>query len=159
MYSLSLTTKRNLVLLLAAWAVGIAAIAWVVNRQETVTVVHWANGHMMSPALLPALAEQFNREHNVTASGARIKVQPVLGNSGAMTEDIVQRVTTGTAINRNLANPTIVTPAADHWLGLMNHRSGRQVIDTNGAEKIATTSTPRPWWCCTARGRAGPRPN
>ena len=48
----------------------IAAIGWILWPRPTVTVVHWANGHIAGdPDLLPQFAERFNAAGRRTSSG------------------------------------------------------------------------------------------
>ncbi len=114
-----------------------------------VVVPHWANGHMMSDALLPAFARDFNAAGHRTASGKPIHVQPLTVNSAVIMEELISRVRTGAPAGAsnsavggdaaNLPHPTIVTPAADHWLGQVNHALGRTAIDLGATQAIART--------------------
>src|SRR5207247_1518258 len=42
---------------------------------------------------------------------------------------------------RQLPDPTIVTPAADHWLTQLNYRLGRPVIDLDPTQALASSYT------------------
>jgi Ca-activated chloride channel family protein len=133
----------------AAWCIGIAAIFGYAMSRETVVVTHWANGHMTSATLLPAFAREFNAAGHTTRSGKRIEVRPIEVNSGAITCQLVRRVNAATACPENdgtggagaddLPDPSIVTPAADHWLGEVNDAVGRQIIDLPNTKRLATT--------------------
>ena len=57
-------------------------------------VTHWANIDVMGDDLLPAFAKRFNAEDHRTSNGKRIQVQPVLVNSGVITEEVVSLATT-----------------------------------------------------------------
>src|SRR4029078_3345637 len=116
---------------------------------ESVVVTHWANGHMMTAPLLPAFAQQFNAAGHTTRSGRRIEVRPALVTSGVMTCELIKRVNPNTPCPENqgtggqdadkLTDPTIVTPAADHWLGEVNYALGRPLIDTASMPSLART--------------------
>jgi Ca-activated chloride channel homolog len=118
---------------------SVVAIFLTLREPAPVVVTHWANGHMMNTALLPRFAEQFNKAGFRTRSGTRIEVRPVLVNSGEMTDTLVARVGKGAAINQKLADPTIITPAADHWLRQINFGAGRTVVDPGEAQTLAIT--------------------
>ena len=131
------------------WIVGIVAIFAFAMMRETVVVTHWANGHMTSSALLPAFAREFNAAGHVTRSGKRIEIRPIEVNSGAITCQLIRRANPGTGCPENEGtggrdadkqpDPTIVTPAADHWLGEVNHVVGRDLIDLPNTRSLATT--------------------
>jgi Ca-activated chloride channel homolog len=133
----------------AFWIVGIVAIFGYAMMRETVVVTHWANGHMTNAALLPAFAREFNAAGNTTRSGKRIEIRPIEVNSGAITCQLIRRANPGTGCPENEGtggrdadkqpDPTIVTPAADHWLGEVNHVVGREVIDLADTKSLATT--------------------
>src|SRR3954451_8411998 len=131
------------------WVIGIIAIfAYAMNR-ETVVVTHWANGHMTSPTLLPSFAHEFNAAGHTTSSGKRIEVRTVEVNSGAITCQLIRRINPTTACPENEGTggreahkqpaPTIVSPAADHWLGEVNYAVGRDVIDLPNTRSLART--------------------
>jgi len=105
----------------------------------TVVVVHWANGHHMEPALLPAFAQPFNQASQRTRSGKRIEVQVYLASSGTIRREVVRRVQTGLPINRGLPDPTVITPVAEHWLHDINHAVNQTVVDVSRARKFVTT--------------------
>jgi Ca-activated chloride channel family protein len=131
------------------WLLGAAVIIGTgPPPPSTVVVVHWANGHVMTPALLESFARTFNGEDHRTASGKRIEVRPVLVNSSVIAEGLIARIkpgaasieceATGCVDPRNLPDPTVVTPAADHWLSQLNYEVGRSVINLNGTQSMAT---------------------
>src|SRR3972149_6641207 len=126
-----------------AWLAGVGWLLWwpgqTIGEPLPVVVTHWANGHMTNNNLLPRFAEQFNRADNRTSSGRPIEVRPFTVNSGRMLPDLVGRVAHGAAIDPNLPDPTIVTPAADPWLVQANYLSGHPVIDLATTQKLATT--------------------
>jgi Ca-activated chloride channel family protein len=130
------------------WLLGAAVIIGIgPPPPSTVVVVHWANGHVMTPALLESFARTFNGEDHRSASGKRIEVQPVLVNSSVIAEGLIARIkpgavsieceATGCVDPRNLPDPTVVTPAADHWLSQLNYEVGRSVINLNGTQSMA----------------------
>ncbi|MEO6398045.1 MAG: extracellular solute-binding protein, partial [Tepidiformaceae bacterium] len=131
--------NRWLVAIGALWLVGFIALVATI-APPPVVVTHWANGHMMDrTTLLPAFAEQFNGEHHETRSGSRIEVRLIRANSGEIAGELSSRVSYGSAIDREKADPTIVTPAADHWVVDLNYSLGRQVLDAASVETVATT--------------------
>src|SRR5262245_35781969 len=80
-------------------------------------VVHWANGHLMGdPTLLPALAERFNAAGFETSTGSRIQVDPHLVNSGVIERELLSRTQGRGPLDRQLDNPVLITPVAEHWL-------------------------------------------
>jgi Ca-activated chloride channel family protein len=136
----SLTRRGLLGGIVAAWAVGTGALLIIPPPPSpNVEVVHWANGHMMNLNLLPKFAGEFNNLGRRTQSGKPITVSPVVVNSADITNELIARVQSGAALNAKLANPTVVTPAADHWLPLVNHAVGKTVIDRSSAQVMATT--------------------
>jgi len=145
---MSLTRNRFLAAIGALWLVGAIMVFAVSTRQETIVVTHWANGHMMNEALLPTFAKQFNAGKYRTSSGKQIKVEAYTVNSGVMTCQLIKRAShgfcdenkgTGGEGGDGLPDPTIVTPAADHWLSLVNRNIGRTLIDVNAMKPLATT--------------------
>jgi hypothetical protein len=123
----------------AVWLAGfIAIIATVPPRPVIVT--QWANGHMMDSAdLFPGFARQFNREDHKTQSGNPIEVRLTRANSGEIAGELKSRVLYGSAIDGGKPDPIIVTPAADHWVVDLNFALGREVLDTDSVETVATT--------------------
>ena len=133
------TRAQLLILVVAVWLAGIFVFFRVVTAESTLVLSHWANVYMMDPTLLPAFAKQFNAAGHRTSAGTRIEVQPVLVNSGVITEELISRATTGHSSGScnqasggcpgALPDPTLVTPAADHWFSQANYGAGRPVID------------------------------
>lgn len=133
----------------ALWIGGIVAIFVYAMSRETIVVTHWANGHMTNSTLLPTFARAFNAAGHTTQSGKRIEIQPIEVNSGAIMCQLVRRANPGTGCPENEGtggrnadkqpDPTIVTPAADHWLGEVNHVVGRDVIDLADTKSLART--------------------
>jgi hypothetical protein len=110
---------RNGVLMIIAglWLVGFTTIVAARRPEEPIlTVVHWTNGHMMRPGLLPQMAEQFNAAHHTTQTGQRIVVQVFNDGSAEQVDDLISRASRGVPLNQKLPDPVIVTPSADHWL-------------------------------------------
>ncbi len=134
-------TRRSLLAAIAAgWVVCTALFLGVAPAPApTVRVVHWANGHVMDPVLLPAFAARFNSAGYHTRSGSRIEVEPYLVNSGIIRQEVVRRSQTGVPINRSLPDPTVITPAAEHWLYEINRAVARTVIDVPSTRSLVTT--------------------
>jgi len=65
--------------------------------------------------LLPAFAAEFNSAGHHTQSGSRIEVRLFRTNSGEIAGEVNSRVIYDAAIDKQKTDPTIVTPAADHW--------------------------------------------
>ena len=123
----------------AVWAMGLVAMIASIPAQPVV-ITHWANGHMMDrPTLLPAFAEEFNDAGYRTKSGNRIEVRLTRANSGEIAGELRSRVLDGSPIDRGKPDPTLVTPAADHWIVDLNFALGRQVLDQDATETVATT--------------------
>ena len=137
--SLSLTRRRLLGGVAAAWAVGAVRTVFPAPEGPSVEIVHWANGHMMNTNLLPSFAQQYNQAGYRTASGMRIVVKPVTVNSGDMLRTLSARISQNSALGANLPEPTIITPAADHWLGRLNYAAGRSVVDPGKSQTLAQT--------------------
>jgi Ca-activated chloride channel family protein len=135
----------------------VAVVAALVLRErgigesgETVTVVHWATGHLLrstcnpecqSPTksegslrLLPQMTKEFNDAGHRTASGKRIKVELYYGNGAIQKAELTSRINQATAINSRLPDPTLVTPSASHWLVDVNRATGREVVDLRDTE-------------------------
>ena len=131
--------RRSRVAVIAVvWAAGLAIILLTVP--QSVVIVHWANGHMVdSETLYPNFAREFNRSGYRTASGRRITVQIVRANSGEIAGELTARIIRGTRLDRTKPNPTIVTPAADHWLSEVNQTVGRAVVDLEQLQPPAST--------------------
>jgi Ca-activated chloride channel family protein len=126
--------------LMVAWTVGMAAIALLpLPARAPVVVVHWANSHMARPNLLPRFAAEFTAAGHRTASGRPIEVRVQGYGSAETADDLVSRVTRGVPLDPTVADPTIVTPSADHWLVWANHAAGRTVIDLARSRSIART--------------------
>jgi len=123
----------------ALWLCGILALG-AHSPAKPVTVVHWANGHLMDrDSLLPGMASEFNSRGVRTKSGRKIVVKPVMANSGQISAELESRILRDLPIDRSKPNPTIVTPAADHWVNEVNGVVGQKVLDLEGADRIATT--------------------
>jgi Ca-activated chloride channel family protein len=149
MRSFSVGRSGLIGVVVALWIIGVVAIFASSLARDTVVVTHWANGHMTTPSLLPAFAREFNAAGHTTRSGKRIEVRPIEVNSGAITCQLIRRVNPGTGCPENEGtggrdadknpDPTIVTPAADHWLGEVNYALGRPVIDLPNTRPLART--------------------
>jgi Ca-activated chloride channel homolog len=123
-----------------AWLIATALLfALAPPPAPPVLVVHWANGHLMDPALLPTFAERFNAAGYRTPSGKRIEVQPYLVSSSRIWRDIVRRVQTGVPINRSLPDPAVITPAAEYWLHDINNTVSSAVVDVANTKNLVTT--------------------
>src|SRR5512133_1501708 len=85
---LSLTRRRLLGAVGAAWVVGAVRTFVPPPPPDVLQLVHWANGHMMNTFLLPKFASEFNQLDFRISSGKRIVVQPVLVNSGDMLDSL-----------------------------------------------------------------------
>ncbi len=137
----------------AVWLIGILVPMLVGAREgQSVTVVHWANGHMMSDPLLPTLAKEFNAGGYRTAAGSRIKVEPVLVNSSVIKDQLIYRTArtnrsvtidrceaVGCGGEQRIPDPTIVTPVTEHWLTTVNHAVGLNVVDMSDLKGLANT--------------------
>src|SRR5438105_3380741 len=118
-----------------AW---LAVIGWVIvpprMPPDTTVVVHWANGHLMGDdTLLPALAQRFNAAGFRTSSGSQIQVDPRLVNSGGIERELLSRAQGKGPIERQLDDPTLVTPVAQHWLYDINDQAGTSLVATDDA--------------------------
>ena len=116
-----------------------ARVAGVGQSGDTVTVIHWTNGHLMRPGLLPDMATAFNRAEHRTADGKRIVVKVYQVDSFAQVEDLSSRVLRGVPANRAFPDPTILSTSADHWLVSGNYAAGRTLVDLSKAKSVATT--------------------
>jgi Ca-activated chloride channel family protein len=122
------------------WLVGAAALLETASSSSTVVVTHWANGHMTdSPELLPAFTRAFNQSHPTTDSGKPIEIDFLKANSGEITGELKARILHGAPLDHTKADPTIVTPAADHWVNDVNATIGSAVLDLANSKAIATT--------------------
>jgi Ca-activated chloride channel family protein len=122
------------------WLAGVAALIATASATSDVVVSHWANGHMTDSAeLLPAFAKAFNQSHQTTSDGKNIRIEVFKANSGEIAGELKSRIVSNTAIDHRKPDPTIVTPAADHWLNEVNPAIGTQVLDRGTSKAIATT--------------------
>jgi Ca-activated chloride channel family protein len=103
---------------------------------QTVTVVHWTNGHLMRTGLTKEMAAQFNQEVHRTASGQRIKVVIYNHGSAEQSDDLASRAGKGVPIVREALDPTIVTPSSADWLVRANEAVGRTVVDIANSRSI-----------------------
>ena len=121
-------------------ALGFGAQTWgLVVPEPRVTVVHWANSHVMRPTLLPAMSKQFNQMAYRTASEHSSRLCPTRTTPSLKSTDLAARVTGRPPQNKDLPDPTIITPAADHWLVYGNQDAGRVVVDLSKTTSIART--------------------
>ena len=131
---------RYLSLVFLVWFAGIVGLLAVPRTEPEVNVTHWANGHLIdSSDLLPKFASAFNKREVETRSGGAIRVKLFKANSGQITGELKERVSHGLAVDRGKPDPTIVTPAAEHWVNDVNSMVGQQVLDRENAETIATS--------------------
>jgi Ca-activated chloride channel family protein len=130
------------------WALGLVGILVTVSmspraQEPTVEVVHWSNGHLLRTGsglrLLEQMADEFNGDNHRTDAGQRIQVRVLYNGSWEQAADLLTRVQGGTPAQRDMPNPTIVTPSASHWLTTVNHAAGRTVVDIGAAQGIALT--------------------
>jgi Ca-activated chloride channel family protein len=105
---------------------------------ETVTVVHWINGHLMRPGLMKEMSAQFNQEIHRTKSGKKIQVEVYNHGSAEQSDDLAARVTKGAPTERKFPDPTIVTPSSADWLVRANENIGHTVVDLKGSRSIAS---------------------
>jgi Ca-activated chloride channel homolog len=136
------TSPRRSALIYGIVAAAVITVVLVLRftpQPPTVVVTHWVNVHMMNTALLPHFVQDFNKAAHRTQSGAPIRVDLVLVNSGVMEDELIARAGRGAALDATLANPTLVTPAADHWLGQVNYGAGRTVVDPARSQTLAVT--------------------
>lgn len=115
--------------------ITLRAVGW---GGETVTVVHWSNGHLMRPGLMKEMAAQFNQEVHRMRSGKRIQVQVINHGSAEQSDDLLSRVSRGLPLERQFPDPTIVTPSSADWLTRVNDAVGRTVVDLADSRSIAT---------------------
>ncbi len=149
MIDFGMTQQRLLAVIWTVFIGGAAAIgAFVWLREpEPVVVTHWANIYMMEKNLLPNFAKEFNAANHRVRSGRRIEVRPVLVNSGVIRNELVSLGTVGKLSGqcnqglggcpKDLDLPTMVTPAAHHWLPQVNHEAGRMIVDTENSRLLA----------------------
>ena len=135
--------KLTVVLIIGIVAVVVTAIIFRGTNPdgERVLVVHWSNGHLIRTGsglrLLPQMAEEFNKARHRTESGKRIEVQVFYYGSWEQAEDLLSRATGAAPLDRDLPDPTIVTPSAAHWLIPVNHEADRSVVDPDTSRSIA----------------------
>ncbi|MBI2863850.1 MAG: VWA domain-containing protein [Chloroflexi bacterium] len=146
----NVTRKGLLSLIAAVWGSGVvifllAKIIWAGSPEPVVQVVHWSNGHLMRTGsglrLLEQMAAEFNKAGYRTDSGKLISVKVLYYGSWELAADLLSRVTRGVPVDRNLPNPTIVTPSASHWLVTVNQAAGRTVVDLTNTDKQSIART------------------
>jgi Ca-activated chloride channel family protein len=124
--------------------VGAFVAREVVNvHKDPVVVVQWANSHPMRDGLLPKMAADFNAADHKTPSGRPIEIKLVPCDSDVQASDLAARVNPAKSSNETCgdANPTIITPQSDDWLGDVNFNSGHAVIDLNQAKSHSIAKT------------------
>ncbi len=127
------------------WLIAVGWITWPlwpdgIQSPGTVVVVHWANGHLSGDdVLLPAFAQRFNDAGYRTAAGNPIRVDQYLLNSGNIERELISRVQGKGRIRRDIPDPTLVTPVAEHWLYHINHALASPVVETGEGKSLAST--------------------
>jgi Ca-activated chloride channel family protein len=131
-----LARNRAFLAVALTWAFGAAAIVGIPG--PSVRLVHWANAHLMEERLLPAFAARFNAVGYRTSAGSLVEAVPALANSGQITGGLQTLLLHGgpAAVE---PEPVIVSTAADHWMGELSSRIGRQVWRTELRRPIVTT--------------------
>jgi Ca-activated chloride channel homolog len=119
----------------------------------TVVVTHWVNPYLMESDMIPAFATMFNAAGYRTSSGKAIEVRPHSVNSGVVYAELISLAKTGKGsgtCSREAVrgcptdlpgDPTLVTPAAAHWLAQINHDVGRTVVDLAATKTLASSYT------------------
>jgi Ca-activated chloride channel family protein len=125
--------------LVVALVGAVAVKTVVIQPEQPLVIVQWANSHPMRDALLPAMAEQFNDADHTTASGRPIEVEVVKCDSALQVEDLVSRVKGSGPSTQGCggADPVLITPQSDDWLGDVNYLAKQQVVDPSAAPSIA----------------------
>jgi Ca-activated chloride channel family protein len=127
------------VIALVVVALGVGLVVRGLGQvSETVTVVHWTNGHLMRPGLMKEMSAQFNQESHRIQSGKIIQVQIFNHGSAEQSDDLASRVARGVPLERNFPDPSIVTPSSADWLVRANENVGHTVVDLSGSKSIAT---------------------
>src|SRR4051794_27932442 len=135
------------VVLVVALVGAVLVRVTVIKEPNELVIVQWANSHPMREGLLPEMASQFNDGDHQTSSGHRIKVVVLSCDSAVQADDLVSRVNVGAPAEHGCKdrdgeqapNPTIVTPQSSDWLGDVNTRAGRPVVDVSTTKNIAET--------------------
>jgi len=134
--------------LAAVGLLSLIAVGWitwplwpdVAQPSGTISVVHWANGHMAGDdVLLPAFAQRFNAAGYRTAAGNPIRVEQYLVNSGQIYRELLSRLQGKGRIRRDIPEPTLVTPVAEHWLYAVNDALSGMVVETGEGRSFAST--------------------
>lgn len=129
-----------------AWVAGVLALALVgllvqANDEPTVRIVHWTNGHLLRDdsglRLLRQMAQEFNDAGHRTSDGTRIEVDVRYAGSAEQAAELLSRGLHGVALDRDLPDPTLVTPSAAHWLVPVNEQYGSTLVEVGGAPSIA----------------------
>jgi Ca-activated chloride channel homolog len=127
-------------LVVLIWMTGVVGLLAVPHEKTDINVPHWANGHLIdSLDLLPTFASAFNEQDIETNSGKPIRIKLFKANSGQIAGELRERVGHGVSVDRSKPNPTIVTPAAEHWVNEINRTAEHQVLDRSKVQAIATT--------------------
>ncbi len=142
-----LDLKRARLVIGVVWLAGLGIVWAAPAPAESVVINHWANGHMMTDPLLPAFAKAFNAAGNRTSSGRIIEVRTYLANSSVISSGLIGRVdptkkspaceAVGCVPPSDLPEPTVVTPAADHWLYDVNFEARQRLVQTQDAWSLA----------------------
>jgi Ca-activated chloride channel family protein len=105
---------------------------------DTITVVQWANSHVTRPGLLNQMADQFNKEGHRTQAGNKIEIKVYSRDSVVQADELLSRASQGVPLDRELPDPTVVTPQSVEWLIQVNQGAGRNVVDISNSRTIAT---------------------
>jgi Ca-activated chloride channel family protein len=134
--------------LAAVGVLSLMAVGWIIwplwphvaQPPGAVVVVHWANGHLSGDdVLLPAFAQRFNAAGYRTANGKPMRVEQYLVNSGSINRELLSRVQGKGPIRRDLPDPTLITPVAEHWLHAINDSLSGTVVETGEERSLAST--------------------
>ena len=138
-----ITVAVILIICLAVVAAFGVRVSGVVPEGDSVTVVHWTNGHLTRDGLLNEMSARFNADHHKTASGKNIVVKVYRRDSVEQTTDLYSRVSYGNPIDASFPDPAIISSSADHWLVSLNQQAktelGHNIIDLKESLLIAYT--------------------
>jgi Ca-activated chloride channel family protein len=126
-------------------AIGVR-IFWPPPPEPTVVVAHWTTGHLTRDGLLKEMAQQFNDAVHRTGSGEKIVIEVYDAPSELQGEYLIELLKFGTRrdlhketngyVEKDIPDPTIVTPSSAHWLVKVNYEVGWNVVDPDTAKSI-----------------------
>ncbi len=146
------TTSTAIAVAVIVVAGGFSYLGFTLTRPEPPLILHhWTTDDLTHDGLLNEMAARFNSEGHLTQSGRRFEVRVTTVSIDAMIDFLTAATPPGggsSAPSRNSDEylgdrselPTIVTAPSTHWFTGLNHSVGQELVGTESAEIIASTT-------------------